>query len=203
MATRGDIRDAFTAELKAIAGTHDVTDENGNVVDTVTLDADDGISLRNPEPAESYPRVVYHDNYRPQEYNGVGTGPDDILYNDDGSVDAAIYREYVIGQFIVDVRASREDHKEPIYEALHTQFARYEQTPWNVSDLHEDVVDVGVQDRNTSDGDDAEQTIRGDQLEIQIEFHRNYEFSTDNIDQINFDVDADSDGSADSNYTIT
>lgn len=203
MATRGDVRDAFTAELKAVAGTYDVTDADGNVIGAVTLDADDGIGLRNPESAESYPRIVYHENYRPQTYNGVGTGPDTIRHNDDGSVDAAIYKEYVVAQFIVDVRASDEKAKEPIYEALHTQFARYEQPPWDESDLHEDVIDVSVQDRNTADGDDAEQTIRGDQLEVQIEFHRNYEFSTDNIDQINFDVDADSDGTADDSYTIT
>lgn len=202
MATRGDIRDAFTSELKAVAGTYDVKDDAGNVVDTVTLDASD-IGLRDPEDEESYPRVVHHENYRPQEYNGVGTGPDDVRYNNDGSVDAVIYKEYVVGQFIVDVRANNEQYKEPIYEALHTQFAKYEQSPWDESDVHPECRDIEVRDRNNSDGSNAEQTIRGDQLEVRIEFHRNYEFATDNLDQINFDVDADSDGTADDSYTIT
>lgn len=200
MATRADIRDAFTSELQAIAGTYDVTDENGNVIGSVTLDATD-IGLRHPEASESRPQVVYHENYRRRTFNDVGRGPDMVEYDASGNVDREIWREYIEAQFIIDVRASNEISKEPLYEALRTQFARYQFPPWDETSLHGDILEIGVQDSITVDTGDEEDVIRGDQIEVHILFHRDYErvSGTDVslITSVDHLVDADNDGTTD------
>lgn len=200
MATRGDIRDAFTAELRAISGTYDVTDASGNVIDTVTLDQGD-IGLRDPEGSEQLPAVVYHEDYRREVYNGVGAGPDMRVYNADGSVSSEVWREYIQSQFIIDVRAANEVAKEPLYEALRSRFAQYQFGAWDESSLHADVIDIDVIDSISSDTGDTEDVIRGDQLEVRLTFFRNYTFSTDNIAQVNLSVDANNDGTTDFTYS--
>lgn len=199
MATRGEIRDSVYEEMVAVSGTYDVVDADGNTVDTATLDAED-ISLRSPEDDESHPQIVYHDNYVRVTYNGVGKGPDMVTYDADGNVDEEIWREYIEAQFIIDVRASAEDDKEPIYEALRSRFGQYEHDPWDETDIHDDVIDVRAMDAQTVDTGDAEHTIRGDQLEIRVEFHRDYTFSTDIIEGVNTSVDADDDGEYEYTY---
>jgi hypothetical protein len=200
MATRGDIRDAFTSEMKQVSGTYDVVDENGTVVRTVTLDTDD-IGLRNPEQTEPLPQIVYHDDYRKVVYNGVGTGPDYVEYRNDGTVDYEVWREYIEAQFIIDVRSDTEGSKEPIYEALRARFGQYQFSPWDESALHDDVIRVQVLDSQSVDSGDVEDVIRGDQIEVRITFHRDYTFSTDNITDVNTAVDADDDGTVDYSYT--
>lgn len=210
MATRGEIRDAITSEMNTVADTYDVLDKNGEVVSTVTLDSSD-IGLRNPEDTEQFPQIVYHEDYRRVVYNGVGTGPDIVKYNPDGSVDKEVWREYIEAQFIIDVRASDEGEKEPVYEELRSQFAKYQFSPWDKTSLQSDIIDIQVLDAQTVDSGDVEDVIRGDQLEVRVTFHRDYAFTTDNIDQINIDVDVDYDreenkkgtiGSIDYSYVI-
>lgn len=199
MATRGDIRDAFTSELRTLSGTYDVTDASGTVISTVTLDSGD-IGLREPEGTESQPSIVYHEDYRRVVYNGVGAGPDYIEYNNDGSVAEEVWREYIEAQFIIDVRASDEVAKEPIYESLRTRFGQYQFSQWDESALHADIIRVQVLDSSSIDAGDVEDVIRGDQIEVRITFHRDYTFSTDNITQVNTAVDADNDGTVDYTY---
>lgn len=199
MATRGEIRDAFTSEMKIVSGTYDVEDASGTVVRTVTLDSDD-IGLRNPEQTEPLPQIVYHEDYRRVVYNGVGRGPDYVDYNTDGSVNQEIWREYIEAQFIIDVRSDNEASKEPIYESLRSRFAQYQFSPWDETSLHGDVIRVQVLDAQTVDSGDVEDVIRGDQIEVRITFHRDYTFSTDNITQVNTAVDADNDGTNDYTY---
>lgn len=202
MATRGEIRDAVTSEMKAVSGTYDVEDADGSVISTVTLDASD-IGLRNPEPIQSLPAIAYHENYRRVRYNDVGAGPDMTVYNDDGSVAHTEWREYIEGQFIIDVRAGDEVAKEPIYEALRTQFGQYQFLPWPETDLHQDVIDITVEDSTTVDTTESEDVIRGDQLEVRVTFHRSYVLDTDNITSVETAVDADLDGTDDQTYTTT
>lgn len=202
MATRADIRDAVTSEMKAVSGTYDVKDANGSVVDTVTLDADN-IGLRNPEETEPLPQIVYHEDYRRVVYNGVGAGPDYVDYNADGSVNQEVWREYIEAQFIIDVRATDEVYKEPLYEALRSRFGQYQFSQWDESSLHGDVLRIQVLDAQSVDSGDVEDVIRGDQLEVRITFHRDYTFSTENIAQINHQVDADNDGTVDYTYNTT
>lgn len=199
MATRGDIRDAFTSEMKAISGTYNVEDANGNVVDTVTLDSSD-IGLRNPEQTEPLPQVVYHEDYRRVVYNGVGRGPDYVDYDNNGNVNEEIWREYIEAQFIIDVRSSTESSKEPLYESLRSRFGQYQFSPWDETSLNSDILKIEVLDSQSVDSGDVEDVIRGDQIEVRITFHRDYTFSTDNITQINSGVDADNDGTVDYTY---
>lgn len=200
MATRGDIRDAFTSELKAVSGTYNVTDASGTVVDTVTLDGGN-IGLREPEGDETLPGIVYHENYTRLRFNDVGASPDMIVYNPDGTVKEEVWREYIEAQFVIDVRASSESEKEPLYEALRSRFGQYQFTPWDETSLHDDVNEVLVEDATSVDTGNTEDAIRGDRLEVRIRFYRNYAFSTDNITGVNTAVDADDDGTVDYTYT--
>lgn len=202
MATRADIRDAFIAELRTLSGSYDVTDSNGTVLNTASLDSGD-IGLRHPETAETTPQIVYDDDYRQVIYNGVGAGPDVVNRDDKGNVISEEWREYEEGQFIVDVRASTESAKEPIYESLHTTFGKYQFGAWDESDLHEDIIDIDVVDSTSVDTGDVEDVIRGDQLEVRITFFREYTFSTDNIEKIITDIDVSLDDVIDKTYTTT
>lgn len=202
MATRGEIRDAFTSELYGVSGTYNVTDENGNVIDTVTLSTDE-IGLRNPEFTETLPEVVYHENYIRLRFNEVGRGPDMVDYNDDGSVNKELWREYIEAQFIIDIRASNEVAKEPLYEALREQFGKYQFGPWDEKSLNADIIKLDVVDANTADTGDTDDVIRGDQIEVRVQFYRDYAYSTDNITLINTAVDVNSDDIDDITYQTT
>lgn len=204
MATRAEIRDAFLSELEsAAATTHTIDDEGGSPVN-VTLDADD-IGLIEAPSLETLPQIVYEDTYALLEYNGVGAGPDYVERDQNGDVISSQWREYIEAQFIIQIRASTELKKEPIYEAVRTAFAKYRFKPWKKSDLHADVDKIEVLDAVPADAGDVEDPIRGDQLEVRISFHRNYELTNvPNIAQVNHDVDADlSDGTSGFLYTTT
>lgn len=204
MATRGDIRDAFYSQLSSVAGTYDVTDTNGNVVDTITLDAAN-IKLRHPAD-EDVPHIVYHDNYTRLGYNLVGRGPHDYELNQDGSVSAALYHEYVEAQFIIDLRVGgdvAEQRKEPVYEQLRSTFAKYERGGWRPSDFHSDATRIRVMEASTADTGDVEDVIRGDQLEVRVEFRRIYRLDEANIDSVETAMDADNDGTTEDTYTTT
>lgn len=194
MATRAELRDAFYTKLLECTQSYTVTDPDGS---TVTIDlTDSDISLREPETDESLPGVVYHENYTRRYYNDVGSGPDQKRRDSNGDVIEEVWREYVEAQFIIDVRASNEVRKEPIYENIRSTFSKYDFDPWDKTDLHPHVVDIDVLDSTTTDSGDAEDVIRGDQLEVRITFYREYTLDEENIDTINTTVDGD-------NYTTT
>lgn len=207
MASRRDVRDAFYNELiGAATGTFTVTYGDGST-DTVTLDAGD-VALIGPEDEEQYPRVIYDENYRPITYNGAGAGPDNVVRDSNGDVTKAQWREYEEAMFAINVRAKNEIEKEPIYESIKQAFGKYQMHPWPASDLHSDVVKVTVFDSDSSDVIDVERAIRGDLVEVRIEFYRNYELvsgtDVDVIDQINHEIDADlDDGTSGLSYTTS
>lgn len=201
MATRADIRDVFMGELRALSGSYDITDSNGIVLDTTTLDSGD-IGLRHPETAETTPQIVYNDDYRQVIYNGVGAGPDVVNRDTNGDVVDEVWREYEEAQFIIDVRASTESAKEPIYSALHERFGKYQFGAWDERDLHSDIIDIDVVDSTSVDTGDVEDVIRGDQLEVRITFFREYTFTTDNIEEIVLSIDVSLDDVIDKTYTI-
>lgn len=200
MASRGEIRDAVTSELRSVSGTYPVTDADGTVVDEVTLPADN-ISLRHPEGLETLPGIVYHEDYRSLTFNGAGSGPDVVIRDAQGRVEEELWREYVEGQFIIDVRASDEVVKEPLYEALHTTFGRYQMRPWPLSDLHDDIIDIDVDPARTADTADAEDVIRGDQMEVRVTFYRNYSLNTSTIERVETNIDEGNDGDYEISYT--
>lgn len=203
MASRGEIRDAFYSDLSSCAGTYDVTDETGTVVDTVTLDSSN-ITLRHPSPQEDVPQIVYHENYTPVMYNDVGRAPDHYEYNPDGTVAAALYYEYVEAQFLIDVRVGgdmAEMRKEPLYESIRTTFGKYERGAWSPTDFHEDATDVWVESSSTADTGDVEDVIRGDQLDIRVEFKRVYRREAANIESVETLMDVGDDGTTDDTHT--
>lgn len=202
MATRAEIRDAITAEMESVSGTYAITDADGAVLDTFELSAEH-IGLRDPEYTETLPAVVYHDNYRPVEYNGVGRAPQKVHKDTDGNVIEEESREYMEAQYLIDVRGSNESQKEPIYEAIRTRFARYNFEPYSVKDVHDDVQRIEVRDSTTTDTGDTEDVIRGEQLEVRIRFYRDYRYNTDNIETVYHGVDVDSDDEIDYTYTTT
>jgi len=202
MATRGDIRDLFYDELKSVAGTYDVEDANGKVVDTVELTADN-IGLRHPETAEELPQVVYHEDYRTVTHNGVGRSEHMRIYDNNGKLVDKVWKEHVEGQFIIDVRASNETVKEPIYEALRRRLGRYQFGAWDEKSVHSDVNDISVENASTADIGDTEDVTRGDQLEARVVFSRRYTKSATLIDEIDTNVDTDGDDTDDYSYTTT
>lgn len=203
MADRETIRDAFYDHLQTeAAGTYDVTASDGSVLHTVTLDAEH-VSLYNPEDEETHPQIVYDDSYRQVTYNGVGAGPNSKTYNQDGSVADERWHEYREAQFTIDVRGADELDVEPIYEAVHRAFQKFRYGPWNLSDLHSDISSIEVRSTLTSDVPEADQIIRGDQVEVVLVFKREFILTEDNIDTVDHGVDADNDGTSDDSYTTT
>lgn len=192
MATRRDIRDAFYDELETGAIKSHTVSYGDGTTDQLSVGSDD-ISLQFPEDTEAYPHIIYNDNYRLLEYNGVGAGPDWVERDSSGRVVEERWREYIEGQFLVQVRAQNDIEKEPIYESIRTQFAQYKFGPWDPTDVHNHIIDINVRDSQSADVGDVEDRIRGDTIEVRVKFFREYTFSTDNIDQINLEVDADLD----------
>lgn len=203
MADRAQIRDAFYEHLNTEAtGTYDVFDSTGTKIGEVTVDAQH-VSLYNPENEENTPHIVYDDSYREVMYNGVGAGPDSTDYNNDGSVAAENWHEYREAQFTIDVRAPDDVDKEPIYEAVHRAFQKFQYPPWSKSDLHSHISEIEVRGTRPSDDPSTDEVIRGDQVEVFITFKREYTLTDDNIEQVDHGIDADSDGTTDSAYLTT
>lgn len=195
MATRGDIRDAFYSELESLAGTYDVTDAAGNVIDSVEVTADD-IKLRDPGNLEDPPEIVYYETYAPVTFNGVGGGPDYVVRDSNGDVIEAHYRGYEEAQFVIFVRAPSEPSKEPIYEAVRTAFGKYDDGHITASSFHEEATDITVGETSDADTGDVDAPIRGDQINVTITFFRNYVLDVENIESVELNVE-------DANYSIT
>lgn len=202
MAKRADIRDAITSELQSLAGSYDVKDANGTVIDSITLDSDD-IGLREPEDTESFPTIVYHEDYTRLTFNGVGKAPHIKRYDNSGDVTEIAWKEYIEAQYIIDVRASNEIRKEPIYEALHRLFGKRQFGAWDESDIHADVIDIEVGDASSLDVGDVEDVIRIDQLELRATFFREYTYTDDVVTTVEMLVDANYDNTVDETYTLT
>lgn len=202
MATRVQIREAFYDELVAAAGgTHSYTDDGGQT-QSITVDADD-VSLVHPED-ETLPQVVYNDDYRTLTFNGVGNGPDMVEYDASGDVSKLIWREYVEAQFLIEIRTGDELAKEPIYEAVRTAFKKYNYPFAKLSSFHADARDIDVRDAQSTDTGDVEEPIRGDSLEIRVQFHRDYEVTPDVLQTVEHEVDADTDSNTSGiTYTTT
>lgn len=193
MATRREIREAFYDVLYAAAsGNHTVTYDNGDT-ETITVGSDD-VTYMHPEPSSGEktidtPRVAYDERYRRVRYNGAGAGPAVTTYNNDGTVDREIWREYVEAQFTVEIFADNIILKEPIYEDVRRIFQQYAFGGWNVHNIHGDIIDVEVLGANPINMTEQEDVLRGDRVEISITFYRDYEFSTSVIDTIEHNVE--------------
>lgn len=198
MATREAIRDAFMTEIR----------------DATNAVSDDDITLQGAEDIETLPQIVYNENYRKLNYNEAGASPDMEVRDSNGKVTASYWREYMEAQFLIDVRDVDEISKEPIYEDVRTAFGKYQFSQRGIEvgahykDFHSDCIKVRVVDSNSSDLSEEDEAIRGDQLDVRVEFYRNYTLETDvdvvAIDQINLETDLDTDSNTTGKtYTIT
>lgn len=203
MASRRDIRDAFYDELSSAAVTsHTVTDADGNTT-TLTL-ADDDVTLANPNMLEDLPQVAYDDEDVARTVNEVGDGQVTSRKDNSGNIEAYIYRERRTGVYTIFVAARSDIEKEPIYEAIHTQFEQYQFGPWNATDIHNDVEDVRVLNMDSVDVADEEHTKRVDTLVVELDYHRDYELTGDQIESFDLETDADQDSNTTGNtYTVT
>lgn len=193
MATRRDIRDAFFSELtSAVVGTHTV-DYGSEGTDTVTVESDDVGLLGSFDLEDPLPKIIYREAYRALDINGVGSGPHHTVRDQSGAVDKEVWREYIEAQFVIEFRTNDELQKEIIYETARDAFAKYQFGPWPETGVHADVFDVQVLDATDTDDPSAETPVRSETLEIRISFYRNFDLQTDNIEQVNREVDADLD----------
>lgn len=188
MASRRQIKDAFYDELaSAVVGSHTVTYEDGTT-ETVTLDEHD-VTLVNPDFTEQLPAVAYDDEFIPRTVNGVGNGPDNQVYDSNGQLQTNQFREYRTGIFTVFVGAHSDVVKEPLYEAVHKAFGKYDTSFAQTGDFHADVDRITVEDTSSTDVTDTEVTTRIDTLTVNVEFYRNYDENGDVIQSVEGDTD--------------
>lgn len=216
MATRRDIIDAFYNTLVDYgARTFTVTYDNGST-ENITLSADD-VNLSNPDSFEQRPAIFFKNQSTAHvEHNGVGAGPDWVERDSSGNVVYSEWVEYAEIFFTVTVRMDDPAQLDPVYEAIRRGFGKYAQGRWTPSDLHEDVRNIRVESASPADSTDEESVIWGDQMEIYVEFKRNFIVESggtmtfpetveavENIAQVNLDVDVEQDDTIDYSYTIT
>jgi len=188
MATRGDIKGALYEELVSqCENSFTVTYGDGSEK-TVTLDTTD-IRLTSPDEEESLPKVVFVDTYTPFTHNGVGQAPDQVVRDSNGTVIKEVWKDYETAEFTIFVEASDEIVKEPIYEAIRSAFGKFDTPLRTDSEIHSDCTDVRVEVTTRNDATDIEQPIRGDSVDVFIDFYRNYSRSEENIEQVNQQIE--------------
>lgn len=216
MATRRDIIDAVYDKLVDYgARTFAVTYDDGTT-ENLTLTQDD-INLFGPDSVEKHPAVFFSNQAtRHVSHNGVGAGPDWVERDSSGNVVYAEWLEYAELFFTISIRMDNPSQKDPVYEAIRRGFGKYDNGAWPATDLHEDVVDVRVESAAPANSLDQKDAIWGDQIELYVEFKRNFIIESggvvtmdeaveavENIAQVNLDVDVEQDDIVDYEYTIT
>jgi len=173
MATRETIRVAFYDELETAV---DGLVNAGN------------ISQQYPESEEQLPALVHTDAYRQVPMNN-NTGVKEVINGTPVIYQYAVVKE---AQFTVTVAAQSESVKEAIYEALETHFESYTLPLKDVSQLHDDVVNVRIDDVSSTDDDNSEPVTRQDELSIIVRYERIYELEEAQITAIQNGVTIDS-----------
>lgn len=174
MATRRNIKEAFYTELvTAVTGLVDAND----------------VTLTQFDRSTTLPRVVYTDLYRHLPINGASGSPHKVNRDMNDVVTSEEFHEYEEAVFTITVKDSDENSLEPIYEAIHSYFGKYQFQPWDESEIHEDVFRVRIRDVRTTDDASSENTTRGDTLEVHIAFIRSYERVEENIESVQHDVE--------------
>jgi len=206
MARRREIRDAIYDELKSSAvGTYTVTFDDGST-EQMDITVDD-VNLYNPEGFEKFPTVFYAPQTQNHvEFNGVGTAPDVIEYNSDGTVNYTQWTEYIESFYLLYIRAPTPAHREPVYESVYKGLEKYEHGQWSPTDIHADIHKLWIDDSNPLNSEDEENAIWGDQIALYIRWARKFILesggsvtmdeavdSIENITQVNIEADTDLD----------
>lgn len=171
--------------------------------ETVTIESDDVTKL-NPARIEDPPQVLYDYNDIPRGVNGVGGGQVHATYNNDGSIDEYVFRRYRTLLTTVVVTGSDEVEKEAVKRLISDRYEPYNfiiRGP-NPSDLHSGVSDIRFGDDSSDDIPEEEYPIRVSSLTIEVDFHRDYTLTDENISRFGIEVDADLDsGTTGETYT--
>lgn len=193
MATRRDIREAFYSHLETAVGA-------GTASELVTAN---NIGEEQPESEEDYPAIVHRDDWRKIYINDGSSAPTELIRDSNGNVTTEVYETFHEGSFGVGMLDPDESHREDVYEAVRSYFEKYEERPWDESNIQADVEWVNVLDADSRDDPDAMPTIRGDRLIIRLGFSRAHTRDVDPMTTVSTDVDADNDGTTDETYTFS
>jgi len=177
MATRRDIREGFYSHLEA-ASDGIVPPEN--------------IGEIQPNDSEGYPAITHADDWRKIPMNDGTNAPVGLERDENDDITGQIYQKVHEGSFGVSIKHTDESERETIYEMVRSYFEKYEDKPWDETEIHEDVEWVNVLNATSDDDTDSRPVVRGDRLIIRIGFTRNKVNKTDSIDAIGQDVKTDS-----------
>ena len=218
MAFRRDIIEAVFNEVQTTAtDTYTVVQDDGTTSDLPIGDGD--VDVMDPDDLEKRPAVfINFDQETPVVYNGVGGGPDEVVYDSNGNVLYVAWTEFIEMDTFITVRGNSRSQKEPIFEQVRRQLGRYDSGDLHETDLHEDINNLTIDTTVPADSTDLDDAVWGDQIQLYVEYARSYiiESSTDgttmkeavdaveNISQINIEVDMDLDDTTTGfEYTIT
>lgn len=187
MVSRTQVKNILYDEmLDALGFTFD--SGSGQYVDGIVPFENVGTQFPNRE--EDIPAVVYRDAYRPLVINGASASPHEIERDVNGDVVAEIHREYREAQFTFSVRAGDDGKSEEVYEALHSHFHKFNfRSVADVKDLHEHFFHIRVTQTSYADDGDANVPMRGDTVQVNIHFYREYKLEGDNIVYIEQNVE--------------
>jgi hypothetical protein len=187
MATREAVRTAFYSELEsAVSGLVDSSN----------------VSLQSPNVTEDLPAITHTDSYRNIPYNR-GTEPSRIIRDSNGNVTGQEFTKVMEIRFICTIASESESETEQIYETVRSHFEEFETFETkNVEDIHSDASNISVGDANPSDDVERKPNVRGDALDIRIQYKRKHIESLTSIAEVNTAVDVD-DGDTDEINKVT
>lgn len=183
MATRQTVRSAFYDEL-----------------DTATSVPSDNITLESPNSTENLPAIVHRDAYRDVPMN-FGTGPTGLQYDNNGNVTAVEYTTMREAQFTVTMVAETEGAAETVYEDVFSHFDAFTHPVKDSSSIQTDVTKVTVDEATPIDDVSRNPTMRGDALNINLQFKRTITQSVTAIEDVQQSFDIGDDGTDDISTT--
>jgi len=193
MATKENILTTLYSALESAAtGTYTANDGSGGYQFTVT---DDQIRQSWPNDEETYPRIVYAYTDTKRLPNGVGRAPERVIRNQNDVVQTLVFREHRTLQTVIQVRAENDWEMLPIYDAVHDYFGKFQLGGWYPTSFHDDVDDIVTFASASAQDGQTEGVIRGNSLEVHIDYYREYEKDVDAIEDIDMTVEG-------INYTI-
>ena len=173
MRRREVIETVFNTVQDAVTGTYTITEDDGSTTDVTITDSD--VRRYHPDVEEKHPAVfVDFGNERPLNYNGIGNSPDHIERDSSNNVVYASWNEHIEMETFVTVRADSRVQKEPIFDVVRGNLARYDRGDLHPSDLHNHVQNVDIEETTAADSTGAESPIWGDQIQLYVTYLRRY-----------------------------
>lgn len=180
MVSRGDLRAAVRSEI--LTATNEIVDPTN-------------VRVIEADMEEDYPSIIYSDEYSRIIYNGVGRAPDETVYDETGTVIEEIWRQYLEGRFTISLRADSASQLDTLYDAVHRQFQQYHFSGWDQTDVHPHITNMWVGNVSGENDTSTYDILRGDVVEVFIEFYQDYVSSVVPIERIETEFDIEFEGS--------